>query len=66
VRHGGIDDAAKAAARRGPTPHEVAETLGVALVMDGGTASVYGPRVWHAHHELAATPTAAKPVAAAS
>ena len=34
---------AKAAARRGATPEEVAEALGVALLMDGGTASVYGP-----------------------
>jgi hypothetical protein len=25
---------------------EVAEALGVALLMDGGTASVYGPRAW--------------------
>jgi AhpD family alkylhydroperoxidase len=53
---------AKAAARRGATAEEVAETLGVALLMDGGTASVYGPRAWDAYREFAA----AKPVAAAS
>jgi AhpD family alkylhydroperoxidase len=35
---------AKAAARAGATPAEVAELLGVALLMDGGTASVYAPR----------------------
>lgn len=44
---------AKAAARRGATPEEVAEALGVALLMDGGTASVYGPRAWDAYNEFA-------------
>ncbi|HET6794599.1 MAG TPA: carboxymuconolactone decarboxylase family protein [Acidimicrobiales bacterium] len=39
---------AKAAARAGATPSEVAELLGVALLMDGGTASVYAPRAWEA------------------
>jgi AhpD family alkylhydroperoxidase len=47
---------AKAAARRGATEAEVAEALNVALLMDGGTASVYGPRAWQAYHEFA-TPT---------
>lgn len=44
---------AKAAARHGATPEEVAEALGVALLMDGGTASVYGPRAWAAYREFA-------------
>lgn len=44
---------AKAAARRGATVEEVAEALGVALLMDGGTASVYGPRAWDAFREFA-------------
>lgn len=44
---------AKAAARRGATAEEVAEALGVALLMDGGTASVYGPRAWDAYREFA-------------
>ena len=48
---------AKAAARRGATPEEVAEALGVALLMDGGTASVYGPRAWQAYREFAASLT---------
>jgi AhpD family alkylhydroperoxidase len=48
---------AKAAARRGATPEEVAEALGVAMLMDGGTASVYGPRAWDAYNEFAATVT---------
>jgi len=44
---------AKAAARRGATAEEVAEALGVALLMDGGTASVYGPKAWSAYREFA-------------
>jgi AhpD family alkylhydroperoxidase len=44
---------AMGAARRGATPQEVAEALGVALLMDGGTASVYGPRAWEAYREFA-------------
>jgi AhpD family alkylhydroperoxidase len=45
---------AKAAARAGATPEEVAELLGVALLMDGGTASVYAPRAWDAYNEFRA------------
>ncbi len=45
---------AKAAARRGATAEEVGEALGVALLMDGGTASVYGPRAWDAFREFSA------------
>ena len=48
---------AKAAARRGATAEEVAEALAVALLMDGGTASVYAPRAWDAYREF--TPVAA-------
>jgi AhpD family alkylhydroperoxidase len=44
---------AKAAARAGATRDEVGEALGVALLMDGGTASVYGPRAWSAFREFA-------------
>ncbi|HEY7042264.1 MAG TPA: carboxymuconolactone decarboxylase family protein [Nocardioidaceae bacterium] len=43
---------AKAAAHAGATPGEVAELLGVALLMDGGTASVYAPRAWEAYAEF--------------
>jgi AhpD family alkylhydroperoxidase len=50
---------AKAAARAGATPAEVAELLGVALLMDGGTASVYAPRAWEAFSEFSALTTAA-------
>lgn len=45
---------ARAAARAGARPEEVAEVLGVALVLDGGTASVYGPQAWDAYREFAA------------
>lgn len=44
---------AKAAARAGTSHAEVAEMLGVALLMDGGTASVYAPRAWEAFVEFA-------------
>jgi AhpD family alkylhydroperoxidase len=44
---------AKGAVRSGARPEEVAEALGVALLMDGGTASVYAPRAWDAYHEFA-------------
>ncbi len=45
---------AKAAARAGASPEEVAELLGVALLMDGGTASVYAPRGYEAFLEFLA------------
>jgi AhpD family alkylhydroperoxidase len=44
---------ARAAARAGASLDEVAEMLAVALLMDGGTASVYGPRAWDAFLEFA-------------
>jgi AhpD family alkylhydroperoxidase len=45
---------ARAAARAGATPGEVAELLAVALLMDGGAASVYAPRAWEAFTEFCA------------
>lgn len=45
---------AKAAARRGATAEEVAEALGVAILLDGGTATTYGPRAWDAFREFSA------------
>ncbi len=50
---GCIASHAKGAARAGATPGEVAEALGVALLMNGGPASVYGPRAWDAYQEFA-------------
>jgi AhpD family alkylhydroperoxidase len=52
---------AKAAARAGASPEEVAELLGVAVLMDGGTATVYAPRAWEAFLEFAAVKTADGP-----
>ena len=43
---------AQAAARAGATREEVAELLGVALLMDGGVASVYAPRAYDAFLEF--------------
>ena len=44
---------ARAAARKGATREEMAEGLGVALLMGGGPASVYAPRAWRAFLEYA-------------
>ncbi|MEX1008591.1 MAG: carboxymuconolactone decarboxylase family protein [Acidimicrobiia bacterium] len=43
---------ARRAARLGATRSEVAEILSVALLMDGGPATVYGPRAWEAFIEF--------------
>lgn len=48
---------ARAAAAAGATEAEVAEALGVALLMDGGPASVWTPRAFAAFHEFAQPPT---------
>jgi len=44
---------ASAAARLGATEEEVAEVLGVALLMGGGPASVWAPRAFDAYREFA-------------
>ena len=44
---------ARAAAAAGATPEEVAEMLGVAVLMGGGPATVYAPRAWAAFAEFA-------------
>jgi len=43
---------AKTVAVRGATPGEAAETLSVALLMDGGAGTVCRPRAWAAYQEL--------------
>lgn len=53
---GCIASHARAAARKGATPEEVAEALGVAILMMGGPGTVYGPRAWAAYQEFAAPP----------
>ncbi|MGD0895588.1 MAG: carboxymuconolactone decarboxylase family protein [Acidimicrobiales bacterium] len=45
---------AKAAALQGATPEEVAESLSVAILMDGGPSTTYGPRAFAAYEEFAA------------
>jgi AhpD family alkylhydroperoxidase len=57
---------AKAAALKGATRQEVAEVLGVTLLMDGGTASVYAPRALAAFDEFAPAAPAAPAVVSAS
>jgi AhpD family alkylhydroperoxidase len=61
---GCIANHAKAAARLGATEQEVAEALGVALLMNGGPGTVYGPRAFAAFREYAAKAAAAQEVRA--
>ena len=44
---------ARGAAVHGAAPEEVAEALGVALLMGGGPATTWGPRAWDAYREFA-------------
>jgi AhpD family alkylhydroperoxidase len=50
---GCIASHARGAARTGATEAEVAEALGVAIAMNGGPATVYGPRAFAAFREFA-------------
>jgi AhpD family alkylhydroperoxidase len=43
---------ARSAARRGATAQEVAEALGVAILMNGGPGTVWGPRAYDAFAEF--------------
>jgi AhpD family alkylhydroperoxidase len=45
---------ARGAARRGATAQEVAEALGVAMLMNGGPGTVWGPRAYESFQEFAA------------
>lgn len=54
---GCIASHARGAARRGATPEQVAEMIGVALMLDGGPATVYGPRAWEAYLQFVSPPT---------
>lgn len=44
---------AQKAARRGATPEEAAEALGVAIMMAGGPGTVHAPRAFEAFMEFA-------------
>ena len=64
---------ARGAARTGASEAEVAEAIGVAILMNGGPGTVYGPRALAAFHEFAEpastptpTPTSASTPAAAT
>ena len=45
---------ARAAVRQGVTAAEVAEAMGVAILMNGGPGTVWGPRAYAAFEEFAA------------
>jgi AhpD family alkylhydroperoxidase len=47
---------ARGAARRGANADEVAEALGVAILMNGGPGTVYAPRAFAAFQEFVNTP----------
>lgn len=49
---GCIASHSRSAARRGATPSQVAEMIGVAVLMLGGPGTVYGPRAWKAFMEF--------------
>lgn len=51
---GCIASHARGAARRGATEAEVAEALGVAIVMNGGPGTVHAPRAFAAFQAFAA------------
>ena len=48
---------AEGAARSGATADEVAETMSVAILMNGGPATVYGPRAYRAFQDFTAART---------
>jgi len=50
---GCISSHARGAVRTGAGPEEVAEALGVAIAMNGGPGTVYGPRAFAAFLEFA-------------
>lgn len=50
---GCIASHAKGAAQKGATVEQVAEMIGVAILMTGGPGTIYGPRAWAAFQEFA-------------
>jgi AhpD family alkylhydroperoxidase len=48
----------RGAVAKGASAAEVAETIGVVMLMNGGPATVYGPRAWAAYEEFAAAAAA--------
>ena len=60
---GCIASHARGAARLGATPEEVAETIAVTIAMEGGPATVYGPRAWEAYLEFSPSDASSAPTA---
>lgn len=56
---GCIASHAKGAARHKATEKEVAETIGVAILMNGGPGTVYGPRAMAAYRSFTSEDTGA-------
>lgn len=54
---GCVNSHARGAARRGATSQEVAEAIGVAIMMNGGPGTVWGPRAFAAFQEFAGDPS---------
>ncbi len=50
---GCIASHAEGAIRAGATPEQAAEAIGVAILMGGGPATIYGPRAFAAVNEFA-------------
>lgn len=48
---------ARGAAKRGASAQEVAEAIGVAIMMNGGPGTVWGPRAYAAFQEFAQEPS---------
>ena len=46
---------ARGCVRNGITRQQVAEAIGVSILMNGGPGTVWGPRALHAYDEAAAT-----------
>lgn len=55
---GCIASHARGAARAGATEQQAAEAIGVAILMGGGPATIYGPRAWEAFKEFSAVSAA--------
>lgn len=53
---GCIASHSEAAARAGATRQQAAEAIGVAMLMNGGPATIYGPRAYAAFSEFALEP----------
>jgi AhpD family alkylhydroperoxidase len=51
---GCIASHARGAVHTGAAPQEVAEMLGVTIMMGGGPSTVYAPRAWEAYQEFKA------------